>query len=517
MSKVYTLRTGSIHEQFRDLRTEVQLFGGGFGNGKTAAAVVHKILSVAHDYPGANILAARSTYPKLNDTLRKTFTEFCPAEWIKSFPMSKNSDNTCVLVNGSKINFRYIAQRSSTEDGGSTSNLLSATYDLAVIDQIEDPEITHKDFLDVVGRMRGSAVYRGNDPTMPRTGPGWIVLTTNPTRNWVYKELVEPLIRYRDTGVVSDKLLCIRDREKNVPILNDDGTPKLLIGLVEGSTYENAHVLPRDFIRRMESMYTGQMKDRFLKGEWAAYEGLVYPDFSHNLHVIRSDVLTMYRRELLRDGVQLNYYEGYDYGLQAPSCYLLSFTDPHGNIFVFDGFYQAEAPLPWQAGQIAHIRRSYGVGSQYIMADPSIMRRTASSSKDLVGRSVSDLFFEIDRELKFSRGNNDIMNGITKVRGYLTPLQYHLHPVTREENSPHLYISDKLTWLIDEIQSYYWKTNTLGERIDEPVDKNDHSLDALKYMLSYAPEPATFVKKVVKEQPYLTQWLETEPEPYHGY
>ena len=141
MAKTYNLLEGSLHDKFFQSRAKIQFFGGGYGNGKTSAMTVKAMLKVAKDYPGCNILMTRSTYPKLNDTLRKTFLEFCPAEWIDSFPLSKNSDNTCKLVNGTTINFRYIAQRKSTEDGGSTSNLLSATYDLIVVDQIEDPEI----------------------------------------------------------------------------------------------------------------------------------------------------------------------------------------------------------------------------------------------------------------------------------------------------------------------------------------------------------------------------------------
>ena len=198
MAKEYRLKKGSIHEQFLASRAKIQVFGGGFGNGKTSVAVV-KALSIARDYPGCNILMARSTYPKLNDTLRKTFLDFCPAEAIKSFPMSKNSDNTCVLDTGSMVNFRYLQQKTSSADGTSSSNLLSATFDLAVVDQIEDPEITHKDFLDLIGRMRGSALYRGDDPSMPRTGPRWIIQfikQLNGTLCYVQLEL----LHLRNTG-----------------------------------------------------------------------------------------------------------------------------------------------------------------------------------------------------------------------------------------------------------------------------------------------------------------------------
>ena len=66
----YKIHTGSLNGRYLKGRKKIQLFGGGFANGKTAAICI-KCLQLAKDYPGANILMARSTYPKLNDTLRK--------------------------------------------------------------------------------------------------------------------------------------------------------------------------------------------------------------------------------------------------------------------------------------------------------------------------------------------------------------------------------------------------------------------------------------------------------------
>src|SRR5215207_3497129 len=165
----FKLLRGGIQDSFFQLRTKIQLFGGGFGNGKTTAAV-GKTLQLTQDYPGANVLMARSTYPKLNDTLRKEFLKWCPKDWIASFPLSVNASNLCTLKNGTTLPFRYIAQQGKQEES-STSNLLSATYDVIVVDQAEDPEISFKDFLDLMGRLRGNTPYRGDDPTMPRTGP----------------------------------------------------------------------------------------------------------------------------------------------------------------------------------------------------------------------------------------------------------------------------------------------------------------------------------------------------------
>jgi hypothetical protein len=125
-----------------------------------------------------------------------------PPDWIKKMPTQ--DDNTCYLTNSTIVNFRYISQRGKQNvDGSTTSNLLSATYDWIGIDQIEDPEIVHKDLLDLMGRLRGQTPYRPDgeeDTTMPDSGPRWLMLTSNPTSNWVYKEIIKPIHVFKRTG-----------------------------------------------------------------------------------------------------------------------------------------------------------------------------------------------------------------------------------------------------------------------------------------------------------------------------
>jgi hypothetical protein len=145
MARTYKIVEGSLHDRFQRARGKVQIFAGGFGNGKTTAAVI-KALQLAKAYPGCNGLVARSTFPRLNATIRKEFVVWCPKSWIKRDVNSR--ENLIELNNGSVINFSHIAQSGKLAES-TTSNLLSATYDWIVIDQIEDPEITEKDFDDV--------------------------------------------------------------------------------------------------------------------------------------------------------------------------------------------------------------------------------------------------------------------------------------------------------------------------------------------------------------------------------
>jgi hypothetical protein len=466
--------------------------GGGFANGKTASLCV-KALSVAKDYPGANILLARATYPKLNDTLRKEFFKWCPKDWIKQFV---KTDNTVYLKNGTTINFRYIAQQGKSGES-TTSNLLSATYDFIGVDQIEDPEIVHKDFLDLLGRLRGMSPYIGEDRSMPYTGPRWIVLTSNPTRNWVYRELIKPLHDFLRLGIRTDKLLW-----------NED-TDRPMIDLFEGSTYENKDNLEADFIKTLEASYHGQMRQRFLEGKWAAYEGLVYPQFDEAVHVVEHSVMEEYYWDLYRDKiVDIVHIEGYDHGLAVPGTYLLGFADAFNNIHIMDGHYEKEWTIDDHAKGIKSLREEYDIESdQSIFADPAVFRRSTGDKKT-VGKSTAALFLE--EKIRMQRGNNDILNGISKVQSYLTPQKFHMNPYTLSYGAPLLYVSRNLNFLVNELNDYYWKKNTSGETEDRPNDRNDHACDTLKYMLSKRPDIGNIVRTLKPKKFIHDTWAEQD-------
>jgi phage terminase large subunit len=497
----FSITRGNLQDRFLKSKAKVQLYGGGFANGKTSAACI-KAIQLAKDYPGSNGLMARSTYPKLNDTLRKEFIKWLPQDWIESFPKSANASNTCTLKNGTTINFRYIAQQGKLGNEATTSNLLSATYDWIIVDQMEDPEIVHKDFLDLLGRLRGMTPYEGDDPDMPQSGPRWFALTTNPTRNWVYRELVRP-IHDLALGHVNPKLLCETNRDGKI-LTDKDRMPTPIIEIFEGSTYENEENLEPDFIRTLESSYKGQMRSRFLMGEWASYEGLVYPSFNESVHVMSHHSIEQYYKRLSMKSSQLTVMEGYDYGLAVPYCYLMGFCDELGNVFLMDGAYEKEQPLDDHIAAIQHIRNNYNVSpNNLIYADPDIFRRK-STGKKLVGRAISDMLLEDG--IICTRGNNDISNGIVKINQYLIPQRNHQNPITGEWNMPYLYVSDKLEWFINEINDYYWQKTPTGEQVDKPIDKDDHAMDTTKYMLSNRPNISKIRVAANSKQVGWRQW-----------
>lgn len=484
--KTYKLEKGSPQEAFYKSRAMIQGFGGGFANGKTTAMCV-KALGILLDYPGCNVLMARSTYPKLNDTLRRIFFEWCPKDWVKRMPTK--DDNTCYLNNGSVVNFRYISQQGKNAEN-TTSNLLSATYDAVFVDQIEDPEITHKDFRDLLGRLRGSTPYKGDDPTMPRSGPGWFVFACNPTANWVYTQLVRPFQRYKN-GVKDGELLV------------NPKTGELLIDVIEGSTYTNRSNLREEYIELLEGTYKGQFRERYLTGLWVSYEGLVYKDFEPEVHVVDHERMKEYLEELIAANVLVDFIGGYDHGIAVPACYLLAFVDRYGNVMVVDGFYEKEKPIFEIAKEIDRINGRYGADNARIYADPSIFRRAST-----VGQTVGGMFQSYG--VRMERGVNDILPGVTKIGGYLARKRFHRNPFTGSGDAPHLYVSTNVPFVTDEFLTYLWKKSADGKSVDVPRDGNDHAMDALKYLMTPRPHASkVVVLRKQEDQPYM-RWQEYE-------
>jgi hypothetical protein len=497
----YRLERGSLQWNFNKSRAKMQIFGGAFANGKTTALVI-KSLQLVKDYPGSNGLLARETYPKLNDTLRREFFKWCPAHWIKRKPTQE--DNTCYFNNGSIVNFRYVSQRGKNrEDGSSSSNLLSATYDWIGVDQVEDPGIGHKDLLDLMGRLRGATPYRpddGQDDTMPSSGPRWIMLTANPSPNWFFKEIVQPYLIWKKSGQKTEKLII--EEETGLPVMD----------LFEGSTYTNAANLPPDYIKGLESIYKGQMRDRFLLGKWAAYEGLVHGEWQRDVNMITREQAMAHLESCQRRHVKIKIVEGYDFGLTSPSCYLMGFVDDFGRLIIIDGYHKSGFHYTLQPEEIYKIRDSYaGYGLSFkeaIMADPAIFKKIVVAGIKDTGDTIAKLYQE---EGLFTRpASNEIMAGIAKVNGYINGKHDVPHLITGEKPGTLLYMCDDLTFIEDEITSYYWKRNPMGQAIDEPSDTNDHAMNVIKYMLSKLPHPSKIEVPKSALPPGWMQWQESD-------
>ena len=79
---------------------------------------------------------------------------------------------------------------------------------------------------------------------------------------------------------------------------------------------------------------------------------------------------------------------------------------------------------------------------------------------------------------------------------------------------PLLYVAAELPWFQDEVMSYYWKRDSQGRNIDEPVDHNDHAMNTVKYMLSKLPDPSEIVVPEEVLPPRWKFWQEMNMDDY---
>jgi len=494
-SKVFEFDEADNPDQlhFFECKAEIAGFTGGYGNGKTAVLGLAAI-TVASQYRDARVLVGRATRPKLEDSTKPELMKWLPFDWVAKFPTDRHN-NILFKHTNSTIEFRHIRQEGKGK-GEEQSNLLSATYDAIFVDQLDDPEFAFKDFADLIGRLRGTAKYIGDDPDMPRVGPQWFRFGANPTRNWLYRDVVGPYFTYKKSGLITSKLLI--DHDTRVPIVQ----------VFNAASTANQKHTGKQYVGRMRSVFRGAMGQRFIDADWGAYEGLVYPDYDETLHMVQHDALASFVEEgIATDG--LGVVEGYDYGQVSPSCYLLAFYNDVGDVFIVDGFYESMWNIAKQCKTIKAIRKKYNiVPTDHIYADPQIFKGTNASSTK-VGESVVQLFRE--QGIEMQRGANNIESGLEKVSSYLIPDDLHMHPLTRNYGAPRLFVSSNVEFWHNEIVDYYWNKNIQGDNVDKPRDTNDHAMDATKYLFTKRGRViGSLRRRDWKLPPVAYQWTERE-------
>ena len=113
-------------------------------------------------------------------------------------------------------------------------------------------------------------------------------------------------------------------------------------------------------------------------------------------------------------------------------------------------------------------------GNYYALID------SAANQKTLAGvKSVSELFFEQGITVN-PKVNKDLFSGIQRVKSYFK----------NAEGKPRLFIFKTCTNLIREIKGYFWSDS------DNPVKKDDHALDELRYYIQNRPDVP--LKKIEK-------------------
>lgn len=226
--------------------------------------------------------------------------------------------------------------------------------------------------------------------------------------------------------------------------------------------------LSQDTIARYKNMFQGIFYKRFILGEWAFADGVIYDCFDKDKNTYteanRNEVLPIYVRE--NDVVNMgSAIYGCDYGVFNPFVYLegYKFRKPGDKIpyFYIDNEYYYDG------------RKSMKQKSDEEYAQAFVDFSSSKHNRGVyVDPSASSLIVALrNKGVSVMRANNDVEEGIKKVYSLLS--------------TGHILINaDKCKHLIAEMGLYVWNEKRGENGREEPVKSNDHCCDALRYLVN---------------------------------
>lgn len=196
---------------------------------------------------------------------------------------------------------------------------------------------------------------------------------------------------------------------------------------------------------RYEKMYAGVFYRRYILGEWVKAEGLVYPMFNREAHVID---------QIPPISARHRYYVSVDYGTVNPFAAGLYDYNPAERKatmlqeLYFKGGSNNRVDNEAYYTMLFNLIGDYPI--EYIIIDPS----------------ASSMIETIQKYGKYTvvRADNDVLNGIQDVTKFL--------------NAGALYFHKSCKNTFEEFEAYSWDEDKPEDAV---IKENDHSMDQLRY------------------------------------
>lgn len=425
---------GTAIEAFRFKGPEL-LYAGPAGTGKSKC-LLEKLHAMMLKYPGARGLIVRKTLASLGSTALVTFEEHVAKEHIangevKWFGGSPKEAACYKYKNGSRIVVGGMDK---------SMKIMSSEYDVCYAQ--EATELLEADWEAITTRLRN-----GRIPYQQ------LIADANPDvpTHWLKVRC--------DTG----KTFHIRSRHEDNPILfeqNPDGTTG---GLTE---------VGKAYVAKLDAL-TGVRYMRLRKGIWCAAEGLVYEEFDPEVHL---------HKRIGVPPISWTRYITVDFGYTNPMVVQFWAEDEDGRLYLYRELYETKITVYDMAQKIKT--------AMNLKKEPR--PRMIICDHDAEGRAV------LERELGMSTkaAKKSVEDGIQAVKKRLIRSDADGKPRlflcmdALVERDKELADRKKPLCAIDEIVGYIWDRGTTvaqnaGKPPKEaPVKENDHSMDAMRYMVA---------------------------------
>lgn len=210
---------------------------------------------------------------------------------------------------------------------------------------------------------------------------------------------------------------------------------------------EDNDFLDPEYVDNLKKEYVGVFYDRFILGLWVIAEGVVYPNFDKDKHVIK------YEPPEKDDG---RYYISIDYGTYNPFSAGLWRIEGNKAIRIKEIYYDGRKARKQKTDEeyytdIESLAGDYYI--QYIIVDPS-----ASSFIETIRRHGR---FNVKKAV------NDVLDGILNVSSFL--------------DAGMLLFDESCEASFREFHSYAWDDKATEDKV---IKENDHAMDDIRYFCS---------------------------------
>lgn len=416
----------AFHESPAQFRMSI----GGFGSGKTTAAsaeIAKHALSVKN---GRSLITA-PILSQVKDAVIPELHKFLPPWHIKKFVKSPNP--YFLLNNGHEI----VIYASNDQQKLRSLNL-TAFY----IEEASGVPYEIFDQLTTRLRNRAAAVYDQDGKIIDYNFLG--IISTNAEYGWIRDNFL----------LISGKVIGSKSIDTSVyqDIIKDQGEKHYHTFI--SSTRDNNN-LPPDFIDRVTAGKTPAWIRKYIDCYLDVKEGAVYPELVKNM-VEPFPIPKDWKRIV-----------GFDPGYNDPTAIVFAAISPHnGIVYIYDEYKVPEQPVGYHAEELKRKIRDVALAFP-IQADPSVRKR---SERD--GVSYAD-YFKRTYDIFLEAANNDILSGIERVRDYFYQGK--------------LKVFNNLLHTKDEGTKYSYKEGKLNSN-DKPIDKDNHLMDAMRYMIMRLPK-----------------------------
>ena len=420
-----------------DAHDEV-LYSGAFGSGKTRA-LCEKALMLSMMYPGNRGLLCRKQLMAVKATTLVTLLEgdgsmppVIPPEYIARH---NRVERIVTLQNGSEIMYGGVGR---AED---VNWIKSLNLGWVGVDQLE--ELSFADWILLLGRLRLD---------VPSVRQAFGVCNPAHQGHWLYRRFFSH--------------------------------PEPGTSVIGSNTLENIY-LPPDYLRRL-SNFRGVQRERYVLGKWVSFEGAVYPYFSPATHVVDSFPIPDHWTR----------FGAIDFGFVSPFVFqwwAVADADYEGyfegSMFLCREWYMTKWIVKRHAEQILLLNE--GDWLDFIVADHDAENVADLEDEGILTESAEKSIKSGIQAVTQRLGNYYVDETTGKIIDdqnegiYVPPTMFFFRDALVEEDIALQYDAEgKPTGIplstIEEIPGYIWK-QVRGETKEQPVDKNNHGCDAMRY------------------------------------